>query len=113
MPSHTLANLSRMVRMAQSKNIKVAVGAIMPVNDYLPGKNVLASHPIEKVQQLNRQIKAFCADRQIPFIDFYSSVADESGKLRRDYSDDGMHCNRKGYDAWKPLVEDVLTLWEI
>ncbi len=112
-PSHTMANLSRMVRMAQSKNIKVAVGAVMPVNDYLPGKNVLASHPIEKVQQLNRQIKAFCADRQIPFIDFYSSVADESGKLRRDCSDDGMHCNRKGYDAWKPLVEDVLTLWEI
>jgi len=33
--------------------------------------------------------------------------------LRQDYSDDGMHCNRKGYDAWKPLVEDVLTLWEI
>jgi len=112
-PSHTLANLSRMVRMARSKNIKVAVGAVMPVNDYLPGKNVLASHPIEKVQQLNRQIKEICADQQITFIDFYSSVADETGKLRRDYSDDGMHCNRKGYDAWKPLVEDVLTLWEI
>ncbi|NLP12839.1 hypothetical protein GX408_20765 [bacterium] len=112
-PGHTLANLSRMVRMARSKNIKVAVGAIMPVNDYLPGEDVLASHPIERVQQLNRQIKEFCAGQQIPFIDFYSSVADESGKLRRDYSDDGMHCNRKGYDAWKPLVEDVLTLWEI
>jgi len=112
-PGHTLANLTRMVRMAQSKGIRVAVGTLMPVNDYVAGKDYLASHPVQVVQSLNRQIMAYCQSQSIPIIDFYSAVADPSGKLAKEYSDDGMHCNRKGYIVWKPLVEAVLKTWDL
>jgi acyl-CoA thioesterase I len=111
--AHTLANLGRMVRMAQAKGIQVAVGAIMPVNDYEAGKDFISTHPLETVRQLNRQIKEFCASQQLAYIDFYTPVADHSGRLAKEYSDDGMHCNEKGYAAWKQPVEEILKLWNI
>jgi lysophospholipase L1-like esterase len=107
----TKANLSRMVRMAQSAKIKVAVGALMPTNDYIPGKDITATHPLADVQAFNSWLKAYCVAQNITFIDFYSPVADAAGKLRQEFSEDGMHCDAKGYAAWKPLVQQVLQEW--
>jgi len=42
------------------------------------------------------------------FVDFYSPVADASGKLAAQYTDDGMHCNPAGYARWKPVVVQAL-----
>ncbi len=43
------------------------------------------------------------------FIEFYPAVADQDGKLRRDFIEDGLHCNAAGYAVLKPLVEKALT----
>ena len=43
------------------------------------------------------------------FIEFYPAVADQDGKLRRDFTEDGLHCNAAGYAVLKPLVEKALT----
>lgn len=107
----TKANLLRMVRMAQSAKIKVAVGAIMPTNDYIPGKEITATHPLSEVQAFNRWLKEYSAAHEITFIDFYTPVADPAGKLRQEFSEDGLHCNAKGYAAWKPLVQQLLQEW--
>ncbi len=107
----TKANLMRMARMTEKLGAKLAIGAIMPVNDYLPGKDFVSSHPIAKVQQLNRWIKSFCEQNGYAFIDFYSAVADENGKLEASFTDDGMHCNPRGYEQWQPLVQKVLEEW--
>ncbi len=108
------ANIARLCRMAREQGIKVAVGAIMPVNDYLPGKEAaLATHPLAQIQELNRWIQTLCEQEGYHFIDFYTAVADSSGKLRRELSDDGMHCNGAGYALWKPLVETTLRNWQV
>ncbi len=112
-PANTLANLTRMVRMAQAKGIQVAVGSLMPVNDYIPGKDLIRTHPLAAVQQLNLQIKEYCSVHQVAFIDFYTPVADGAGKLRQEFSEDGMHCNDKGYAAWKQSVDDILRTWQV
>ena len=110
----TRANIARIARMAQSRGIKVALGTISPVNDYLPGKTeALATHPIEQVQALNRWIEELCHRQGYEFVDFYTAVADSSGKLRQEFSSDGMHCNAAGYAAWKPLVEDLFKKWQV
>ena len=43
------------------------------------------------------------------FIEFYPAVADQDGKLRRDFTEDGLHCTPAGYAVLKPLVEKALT----
>jgi lysophospholipase L1-like esterase len=108
------ANIARISRMAASRGIKVAIGAIMPVNDYIPGtEQMLATHPLDQMQELNRWIRALCESQGYAYIDFYTSVADSTGKLRKELTNDGMHCNSAGYAIWKPLVDDVLRAWQV
>jgi len=109
--AETKANLLRMARMAQDRGIKVALGAIMPVNDYLPGKDHVTSHPVDQTQALNRWLQTLASENGYAFVDFYSAVADSTGKLAREWSDDGMHCNAAGYARWKPLIENLLQDW--
>ncbi len=108
------ANIARLCRMARDQGIQVAVGAVMPVNDYLPGKEAaLATHPVSQIRELNLWNRALCDREGYAYIDFFSAVADSSGKLRKEFSDDGMHCNSAGYAAWQPLVETVLRKWGV
>jgi lysophospholipase L1-like esterase len=103
----------KMAQYADRTGIKVAFGAISPVNDYIPGKDLLTSHPLDEVKALNDWIAGFCAQNGYEFIDFYSAVADEQGKLAEELTDDGMHCNAAGYNRWKPLVIQVLKNWDV
>lgn len=45
----------------------------------------------------NGWLHSFCAQHGYLFIDDYSAMVDENGKLRRDLSDDGIHPNDAGY----------------
>ena len=61
------------------------------------------------MRELNRWIKDLCQENGYLFLDFYHPVADKDGKLRRDFTEDGLHCNAAGYATLKPLVEKALT----
>ncbi|MDZ7263756.1 MAG: GDSL-type esterase/lipase family protein [candidate division KSB1 bacterium] len=108
LPAETKSNLIKMARLAKRNGIQLAVGAISPVNDYLPGKDFIASHPVGEVQALNNWIKKFCQENGYYFVDFYSAVADSNGKLTSEFTEDGMHCNALGYAQWKPVVIQAL-----
>ncbi len=113
-PSETKANLARMARMASAQDVRVAIGAIAPVNDYLPNtESYIISHPINEVLAINRWLKALCEENGYDYIDFYTPVADEAGKMKKEWSSDGIHCNARGYAAWTALVEEVLTRWGV
>ncbi len=113
-PDETKANLARMARMAKAQNIRVAIGAVAPVNDYLPGTaDYVTSHPIEVVRAMNVWLKALCDENGYEYIDFYTAVADENGKMKKEWSTDGIHCNAEGYAAWRVLVENVLQKWGV
>ncbi len=106
--AETKSNIIKMARAAKGAGIKLAFGAVSPVNDYLPGRDIVATHPIEKVQQLNDWIKDFCQQNGLVYVDFYSPVADSTGKLAKEFTNDGMHCNATGYAKWKPIVVRAL-----
>lgn len=106
--AETKSNLLRLSRIAGSRGIKVALGAVSPVNDYLPGKDhLLETHPVDKVQALNDWIKSLCKKNGYTFIDFYSPVADQAGKLDSTLTDDGMHVHASGYRKWQTAVLDA------
>jgi len=114
-PAETKSNLMKMARLADWHQIKVAIGAISPVNDYLPGKDFIESHPIAEVIELNQWIKQYCKQNEHIFIDFFSAVADSNLKLAAQFTGDGMHCNATGYAQWKPLVIQALkemNIWK-
>lgn len=104
----TKSYLARIARLAKGSGIRLGIGSLMPVSDHLPGKNFIQTHPLAQVEELNRWIQWLCAENGYVYIDFYHPVADADGKLRREFTDDGMHCNAAGYAAWKPALAEAL-----
>jgi lysophospholipase L1-like esterase len=105
----TESYLARIGRLAKGSGIRLAIASLSPVNDSLPGKDFVRTHPPALVRRLNLWIQQLCRENGYLFLDFYQPLADENGKLRREFTDDGMHCNAAGYAALEPVLAKALA----
>jgi lysophospholipase L1-like esterase len=106
-------NLTSMVELAHANGINVVLSSVMPVSDY--NKNAAGTpivrtviRPPAQIDELNKWIKQFCADRKLVYLDYFSVMADEKGLLKADIANDGLHPNAKGYELIKPLAENAI-----
>ena len=53
-------------------------------------------------------LKDYAMKNQITWVDFYSVMNDGSGGLKPEYTYDGVHPNRKGYEVMSDIVEKSL-----
>jgi lysophospholipase L1-like esterase len=58
-----------------------------------------------RIQALNNWIKTFAAAHGDVYLDYFSSMTDQSGLLRAELSEDDLHPNAKGYAIMAPLAE--------
>ncbi len=62
----------------------------------------------EYVQSMNRRIQSLARDNSVTYIDLFDDLA-AGGKLKPDYTVDGVHLSGHGYEVWKrrilPLLE--------
>jgi lysophospholipase L1-like esterase len=90
---------------SESPGTAVVVIGMLPVDSSLPGG---PRYDNPSVVEANRRIEALT--REIPgirFLDLAPRLADRSGKLRREFTEDGLHLTREGYLA---VREDVRAL---
>ena len=52
----------------------------------------------KEVITLNEKIIKYCEEKSIDYLDLYSVLADNNGLINSDFSDDGLHPNKKGYE---------------
>ncbi len=99
------SNLSGMVEMARANNIKVVLCSVLPAADFpwRPGMD-----PADKVVELNKWIKNYAASNGCVYVDYYSAMVDEKKGLKAEYTFDGVHPNKAGYEVMQPLVEEGL-----
>ena len=99
-------NLASMVDIATTNNIKVILCSVLPAYDYpwRPGLN-----PVEKIVNLNKWIKSYAAKNEIIYVDYFTPMADERNGLKKEYSEDGVHPNQKGYEVMAPLLEKAIA----
>lgn len=101
-------NLTTLGELAKAHGLKVVFASILPVNDYQkaadPRYEQTKTHPPEMILQLNRWLKDRCAPGECVYLDYFSSLADTSGMLISDMSDDGLTPNGKGYRVMSPLA---------
>jgi len=99
-------NIASMVEIAKANNIKVVLCSVLPAYDYpwKPGLN-----PAEKIVNLNKWIKDHATKNGISYVDFYTPMADERNGLKKEFSEDGVHPNKKGYVVMAPLVEKAIA----
>jgi lysophospholipase L1-like esterase len=99
-------NIQSMVEIAKANNIKVLLCSVLPAFDY-PWKTGLS--PAEKIVKLNKWIKDYSDKNDIIYVDYFTPMADEHNGLKKEYSEDGVHPNKAGYEVLVPIVERAIA----
>lgn len=63
----------------------------------------------KKIQSINGKIKALSESRGATYIDLYPLLIGPENNLNKEYSDDGLHLNDKGFIVWSNLLKPYLV----
>ncbi|HEY7097347.1 MAG TPA: SGNH/GDSL hydrolase family protein [Terriglobales bacterium] len=100
------ANYTTMAELARVHQINVVFSSVLPVHNYTPeSQELFADRSPAKIIELNRWLKNYCAANGLGYLDYFSSMVDDKGLLKRDLADDGLHPNKAGYKIMAPLAE--------
>lgn len=87
----------------ESPQTKLYIESVLPVNDCY-GKFPGHTSRGNVVLEINRLLKKAALERQLTYIDLYSRFCNEEGKMKPEYSNDGLHLLGKGYLLWRQLL---------
>ena len=99
-------NLMSMAELARQNGIRVVLSSVLPAFDY-PWKPGM--QPAGKIATLNKWIKEYASANGFIYLDYYTSMVDERMGLKKEYSEDGVHPNAKGYEVMEPLAEKAIA----
>ena len=58
-----------------------------------------------EIVRTNALVKDICEKRGIKYLDVYSALVRDDGKLESEYTNDGLHLMMSGYEVWKKVIE--------
>jgi lysophospholipase L1-like esterase len=105
------ANYASMAQLASANSIRVVFSSVLPVHNYTPqSQNMYAGRSPAKIHELNRWLKTYVAEHSgCIYLDYFSSMVDDKGLLKRDLAEDGLHPNPAGYKIMAPLAETAVA----
>jgi len=95
-------NLISMAELALANNIKVVLCSVLPAKDFpwRPGME-----PAEKVVRLNNLLKSYASEHHLVYVDYFSTMANETNGMKEGLASDEVHPTAMGYSIMEPLVE--------
>jgi acyl-CoA thioesterase-1 len=95
-------NIASMSDIARTNGIRVVLCSVLPASDFRwhPGLE-----PAPKIKALNTLLRAYAEKNSLVFVDYYASLVNNEGGLKAEFSPDGVHPNRAGYEIMAPLAE--------
>lgn len=100
-------NIFSMIELAKANHIKVILCSVLPAYDFPWKPN---QEPIAKIKALNEILQNYAAANKIVYVDYYSAMVDDRKGLKADYSNDGVHPNKTGYQVMVPLADKAIAL---
>jgi lysophospholipase L1-like esterase len=103
------ANYASMAELSRLHNIRVVFASVLPVHNYTPESRELFEqrHPHE-ILELNSWLEDYCAENGHIYLDYFGRMVDDTGLLKRELADDGLHPNKAGYAIMAPLAEGAI-----
>lgn len=80
----------------ESPDTELVLQSIPPVNNEL--RNTRLSNA--DIQALNARIAQIARDYALRYLDLYTPLTDANGNLSAKFTEDGVHLNGAGYNAW-------------
>ncbi len=107
-------NLTTMAELARAHGIRVVLASLLPVSDYShnrEGKPITQTErrPPGQIKSLNEWIKRYADEKGYVYLDYFAAMVDESGMLKKELSNDGLHPNAAGYSVMQPLAERAIA----
>jgi lysophospholipase L1-like esterase len=99
-------NIAAMAEIARANKINVVLSSVLPAFDF-PWKPGM--EPANKVIALNKWIKAYAAQHNLVYLDYFTAMKDERNGLSEDLAKDGIHPTKKGYAIMEPLAEKAIA----
>jgi len=65
---------------------------------------------VDKIKTVNAELKKYCSEIGIEYLDLYSLLIDEKELFDKKYTDDGIHPNEPGYDIIATEINNKLNL---
>ena len=98
-------NIQSMVELAKANSITPIVCSVLPAYDYpwRPGKA-----PNIKIPELNGMLKAMCTTEKVPYLDYFSAMADARNGLPAKYTTDEVHLTKEGYAVLEQMVKKAI-----
>ena len=104
------ANYASMADLARANGIRVVFSSVLPIHNYTPQSlNFFAQRSPQKIAELNRWLKEYCAAHGLIYLDYFSAMVDDKGLLRKELADDGLHPNKAGFKIMAPLAEAAIA----
>jgi lysophospholipase L1-like esterase len=98
-------NIRSMVEIAKANNIQVVLSSVLPCDSIYVRPDL---HPAERVLLLNLWLKNYAGENQCVYLDYFPSLADEKNGLKEEYTNDGIHPNKAGYEVMAPLADEAV-----
>ena len=94
-------NIISMSELALSHNIKVIISSVLPIYSYNWSD---VKEPNKKMIDLNKILYDYATKKNLPFLDYYSSMVDNRPGLKKEFSDDEVHPNKVAYEVMSDLA---------
>lgn len=98
-------NMLSMVELAKANDIVPIVCSVLPAYDY-PWRTGKA--PDVKIPKLNEMLQAMCSEQKVPYLDYFTGMADDRNGLPKAYTTDEVHLTKQGYAIMEELVEKAI-----
>ena len=102
-------NYASMAELARLHGIKVIFASILPVHNYTPRSELtFPLRPLDRINQLNHWLRAYCAANGHVYLDYFGATADPKGWLKKELADDGLHPGPAGYALMAALAQAAI-----
>lgn len=103
------AGIRRIVQRIRQESpaTEVLVQSVLPVTPQY-GKFDGHTSRWQLVPEINRSVRRLAQEEKVTYIDLFSHFADAEGKMKPEYTNDGLHLKGNGYLLWKEVVQPFL-----
>jgi len=103
------ANYASMAELAHAHRIRIVFASLLPVHNYThEAEECFALRPRDRIVALNKWLKNYCARNRFVYLDYFDTLVDEQGMLKRALADDGLHPTDAGYKIMASLAEKAI-----
>lgn len=99
-------NIRAMIDIAKANGIRVVLAQITPAKTFVarPDFNM-----VPRIAAVNAKLARLAREKRVTLADYASVLADGEGGLKDALGNDGLHPNRDGYAAMRPLAERAIA----